>query len=121
MATVSSIIEHIEITPGTCGGKPHIAGQRITVQDIVIWHEHHGMSTEEIVSQFEELSLADVYAALVYYHDHRSEVDQGIERDSRFAAELEASQPSLVDQALERVRRMKQTLTQHEGGARVHR
>ena len=36
MAT--TLINHIEITPGTCGGKPRIAGHRITVQVIVIWH-----------------------------------------------------------------------------------
>ena len=31
-------IEHIEMTPGVCGGRPRIAGHRIRVQDIVIWH-----------------------------------------------------------------------------------
>jgi len=33
------IVNHIEITPGICGGKPRIAGHRIKVQNIVIWHE----------------------------------------------------------------------------------
>ncbi len=32
----SVINEHIEITPGVCGGKPHIAAPRIRVHDIVI-------------------------------------------------------------------------------------
>ena len=40
----SNSIEHIEITPGICGGKPRIAGHRITVQNIVVWHEQMGMS-----------------------------------------------------------------------------
>ena len=31
MTTISS--EHIQITPGVCGGKPNIAGHRIRVQD----------------------------------------------------------------------------------------
>jgi len=31
--------EHIEITPGVAGGKPRIAGRRITVQNVAIWHE----------------------------------------------------------------------------------
>ena len=30
--------EHIEISPGVLGGKPRIAGHRIAVQDVVIWH-----------------------------------------------------------------------------------
>jgi uncharacterized protein (DUF433 family) len=33
---INVIKEHIEVTPGVCGGKPHIAGHRIRVQDIVI-------------------------------------------------------------------------------------
>jgi hypothetical protein len=30
---------HIEVTPGTCAGKPRIAGRRITVEQVAIWHE----------------------------------------------------------------------------------
>ncbi|WP_333364954.1 DUF433 domain-containing protein [Microcoleus sp. herbarium14] len=37
--SIAVIKEHIEITPGICGGKPRIAGHRIRVQDIVVWHE----------------------------------------------------------------------------------
>ncbi len=29
--------EHIGTTYGVCGGKPRIAGRRITAQNIVIW------------------------------------------------------------------------------------
>jgi len=45
---LSVIKEHIEITPGVCGGKPRIAGHRIRVQDIVIWHEQMGISPNDI-------------------------------------------------------------------------
>jgi uncharacterized protein (DUF433 family) len=34
--------DHIEITPGVCGGKPRIEGTRIRVQDIYVWHEAQG-------------------------------------------------------------------------------
>ena len=43
--------EHIEITPGVCGGKPRIAGHRIRVQDIYVWHELQGQTAEEIVTR----------------------------------------------------------------------
>ncbi len=33
---------HIEITPGISGGKPRIAGHRITVQNIVQARKLHG-------------------------------------------------------------------------------
>src|SRR6202521_5115297 len=44
------IREHIVKTPGTCWGKPRIAGTRIKVEQVVIWHERMGMRPEEIGS-----------------------------------------------------------------------
>src|SRR5436190_20220999 len=70
--------EHIIRTPGTCGGKPRIAGTRIKVQHVAVWHERMGMSPDEIVSAYPHLTLADVYAALAYYHDHRAQIDADI-------------------------------------------
>lgn len=98
--TVPVIAEHIEVTPGTCGGKPRIVGHRITVQSIVLWHERSGMPPEQIVATHPGLSLADVYAALAYYHDHREEIRTQIEADERFAAELQAQSPSRVQEKL---------------------
>jgi uncharacterized protein (DUF433 family) len=50
------ISEHIEITPGVCGGKPRIAGHRIKVQDIVIWYEEMGMSPDEILYHYPSIT-----------------------------------------------------------------
>ena len=97
---ISVISEHIEITPGICGGKPRIAGHRIRVEDVVIWHEQMGLSPDEIVSQYPSITLADVYAALVYYHDHFEEIRQQIEEDERFAREMKKMTPSLLQQKL---------------------
>jgi len=66
------------------GGKPRIAGHRITVQDIAIWHERLGKSPDEIAAEY-NLSLAAVYAALAYYFDHRAEIDRTIEEGQAFA------------------------------------
>lgn len=87
---------HIEITPGTCGGRPRIAGHRIRVEDIVVWHDRMGQSADEIVSRFPQLSLADVYAALAYYHDHREEMDGQMEANERFVDEMRRLYPSKV-------------------------
>ena len=84
---------HIEITPDIAGGKPRIAGHRITVHDIVIWHERLGFSPDEIALDY-GLDLSDVYAALTYYHDHRAEVDAAIEADEAFVADLRRRTPS---------------------------
>ena len=55
--------QHIEITPGIAGGKPRVAGHRITVQNIAIWHERMGKEADEIAAEY-DVTLADVYAAL---------------------------------------------------------
>ena len=69
--TTRVLDQHIEITPEVAGGKPRIAGHRITVQNIAIWHEWMGLSADEIAAEY-GLSLADVYAALAYTYDHRA-------------------------------------------------
>ena len=49
--------EYIAVKPGFCGGKPHVAGHRIKVQHIAVWHERLGMTPEEIVATYSTLSL----------------------------------------------------------------
>src|SRR3990172_9173795 len=84
---------HIEITPGIAGGKPRIVGHRITVQDIVIWHERIGIVADEIATEH-GLTLSDVFAALAYYYDHREEIDASIRGDEAFLADLCRRTPS---------------------------
>lgn len=96
MDTISS---HIEVTPGVAGGKPRIAGHRITVQDIAIWHERLGLGADEIATEY-NVSLADVYAALAYYYDHREEIDVAIRDDETFIAELRRRTPSKLSAKL---------------------
>lgn len=93
--TVGSLDNHIEITPGIAGGKPRIAGRRITVQNIAVWHERIGMSADEIAAEY-DITLADVFAALAYYFDHRSEIDQAIKEDSEFVKSLRESSESKI-------------------------
>ncbi len=90
---------HIEMTEGIAGGKPRIAGHRITVQNIVIWHEMLGRSADEIAAEY-DLTLADVYAALAYYYDHRSEIDQSIEQSDSFVEALRQKTPSKLAEKL---------------------
>lgn len=86
------VTRHIEVTPGIASGKPRIVGHRITVQDVVIRHERMGVSADEIVSDL-GVSLADVYAALAYYYDHRQEIDDTIQADESYIAELRSRIP----------------------------
>jgi len=93
--------EFIVTKPGYCGGKPHVAGHRIKVQQIVVWHERMGMTANEIVATYPTLSLAEVYAALSYYHDHRAEIDSDISADEDVVQRAKAvAGPSLVGQKI---------------------
>ena len=107
------IREHIVSTPDTCGGKPRIAGSRIQVKHLAIMHERQGMSPEEIVSEFPHLTLADVYAALAYYHDHRESINAEIAADRAWYEEQKARQPSRLKEMLKTGRPMPRTIRFH--------
>ncbi len=91
--STATLHSHIESTPGVLGGKPRIQGRRISVQDIVVWHERQGQSAEEIALGY-DLSLAEIYAALAYYYDHKETVDAAIEKDRAFVEEMKIKVPS---------------------------
>lgn len=55
----------ITIEPGKRSGKPCIRGMRITVQDILEYLAG-GMSEEEILSDFPELTHEDIRACLTF-------------------------------------------------------
>ncbi len=77
MTTTIDIGTMIVSTPGTCGGRPRIAGTRMSVQNIAIDYKA-GMSPKEIVSEFPHLTLAQVYAALAYYHANKDRIEADI-------------------------------------------
>lgn len=91
---------HIEITPGVCAGKPRIAGHRIRVQDIVIMHDRMGKDPYEIANDYSSITLADVYAALVYYMDNIEEIRQDIAEAEKLEDAVRAKTASLLMQRL---------------------
>ena len=76
MSQTTTLVEKVHITriPGVCGGKACIVGHRIRVQDIYVLHDRRGLSADEIVAEFPQITHADVYAALTYFWDHRDEI-----------------------------------------------
>ena len=100
MATAQTLDGYIERTPGVLGGKPRIAGRRIAVQHVAVWHERMGVSADAIATEY-DLSLAEVHAALTYYWDHRVEINEAIHAGAAFAAEMRARTPSKVRQKLD--------------------
>lgn len=58
----------ITIEKGKRGGQPVIRGMRITVHDILQWLAS-GMTAEEILQDFPELTEKDIKAALQFVAD----------------------------------------------------
>ena len=52
----------------------------VKVIEVVLDKVAYGLSPEEIQREHPHLSLAQIYAALSYYHDHQAELDAEIER-----------------------------------------
>ena len=97
---MESILDrHIEIAPETRGGRPRIVGTRITVDDVVLMHFRLGRSLHEIAGKY-DLDLAAVHAAMAYYYDHKSEIDQSIEADEAFAEAFRHKNPSPLQEKL---------------------
>ncbi len=90
------IRQHITKTPGICGGRACIAGHRIRVQDIVVWHELRGYCPDEIVDLFPGITLADVYAALAYYFDNRQEIEEEFRKAEGWAEWAKVHCPSRI-------------------------
>lgn len=79
--------------------------RRTRVAMIVVDNQGRGWSAEEIVHQYPYLSLAEVHAALTYYHDHREEIDREIESEDAEVERLRLSTPE--SPLLKRLRALK--------------
>jgi uncharacterized protein (DUF433 family) len=85
-----NVADHIDKQPDRCGGRACVAGTRIRVWDIHVWHDLQGWTPEEIIANFPPLTLADVYAALAYYLDHREEIQDEMRQAEELVAKMKA-------------------------------
>jgi uncharacterized protein (DUF433 family) len=67
---------HIVKTEGVCGGEAIIEATRIAVWHVVDYYYKVGMSVEEILADWDYLTPAQVFSALAYYHDNKSEIER---------------------------------------------
>ena len=74
MSTIPDIGTFITRTPGVCGGRAQVAGTGVSVRRIAGWYKM-GQSPEEIADQYGNLTLAQVYAALAFYHANQHAID----------------------------------------------
>jgi uncharacterized protein (DUF433 family) len=87
MSTVCDIGQLISRDPRIREGRPCIAGTGVSVRRIVGWYKL-GVTPEEIADEFGHLSLAQVYAALAYYHANYEEIENDIQAEEQEAERL---------------------------------
>lgn len=94
-----SIATHIEIRPNRDGkDRAFIDGTRVRVQDVAMLSELQGYSPDKIIEAFPHLTLAQVHAALSYYFDHRSEIQNELREDQDLAELIrQARGPGLLE------------------------
>ena len=61
-------------------GVAWIADTNVKVIEVAMDHSAYGWDAEEIHAAHPHLSLAQIHAALSYYHDHKFEMDGQMER-----------------------------------------
>ena len=71
IVSLMECVERITIEAGKRSGKPCIRGLRITVYDVFGWYAE-GMSTEEILTDYPELTREDLIACFRYAADRES-------------------------------------------------
>lgn len=70
-------------------GRPVIAGTRMRVSMLAnMLNGLEPYTPETIVQNFDHLSQAQVYSAVAYYYDHKSEIDAEVEEENRFVEEF---------------------------------
>lgn len=64
----------IVASPDIRHNRPRISGTGVTVQRIVGWYKL-GLTPEEISDRIGHVNLAEVHAALAYYHANRDQIE----------------------------------------------
>jgi uncharacterized protein (DUF433 family) len=95
---------HVVQTPGILGGEPRLKGHRIRVRDVAAARDLGGHGAEEIAgSVFPSLTLAEVYAALAYFEDHKAELNALAAHEADRVAQFELQQAALSQDRRPRV------------------
>ncbi len=74
MMTATDIGTLVTCSPDISGGRPMITGTKTSVSRVVVLYKQ-GAGAEEIARRISHLSLAQVYAALAYYHANQDQVE----------------------------------------------
>ncbi len=68
---------HVFRVKDICGGRDIIGGTRIPVWSIIKWYKL-GLSVEEVMREFPQLTPSQVHDAFSYYYDNPEEIEKDI-------------------------------------------
>jgi uncharacterized protein (DUF433 family) len=84
MSTATDIGKLVTCSPDVGNSRPTITGTGTSVRRVVVLYKE-GASAEEIARRMSHLSLAQVYAALAYYHANLDEIEADLaEEDAEY-------------------------------------
>jgi len=73
---------YVEVLNSRSGPRPVIKGTRVGI-DAIVGYSQAGYAPREIVETIlPQLTLAQIYDALSYYEDHRTEVEQSLQTNA---------------------------------------
>jgi uncharacterized protein (DUF433 family) len=79
---------HVFRQKGVCGGRSIITGTRIPVWSIIKWYTL-GLSVEEIMREFPQLTPSQVHDAFSYYYDNPEEIKKDITENENESSLIE--------------------------------
>lgn len=74
---------HVIKVEGVRGGDPILRESYVSVRAVVEITYRLKQTPQEIVDSYNDMTLAQVFDALSYYHDHKQEIDDIIEANDR--------------------------------------
>lgn len=80
-------IQVIAINPQVRQGRPYIIGTSVTVTDVAMAKNYHNQDADGIADWY-GLTLPQVYGALAYYYEHKTDLDQNIRSQIKRAQNL---------------------------------
>ncbi len=88
MSAVLEIGSLIVASEDVRGGRPRVAGTGVAVQRIARWYQL-GLTPKKIADRIGHLNLAQVHAALAYYHANQEVMESEIAADDAAAEQAE--------------------------------
>jgi len=73
-------------------GDIRIRGHRIGIEDVLYEYIYNEMTPADLAARFPSLSLEEIYAALLYYHRKRADMDVYIANWLAFGDRMRAEQ-----------------------------